>query len=316
MVRFLQTTDQPEELHDAAQLIKRFIQANQAWCQDPQLPHKTTFRYLHGRIMRDFFNLCYVFKDVDAASDMWNDREIVDSSFLFQDDQSLASNIPTVVMTLGDLLFKNRRYAELFQVLDRVKIGQDSVVQALVALDVAACYKLNTPESLLRAARLIDRHRHFTNRTKTGLVYALLVYRQGHVRLALEETSLMRPAPLTSNVMIFLLSELGRLDWAMDILASHFPRQSDDPVVGVPQPPRFSKEVVAKLAAAVNAAKDPMLSKRLVELFTDLDDVAEVSSWTLEDMLLSPIGPSKNDQIPAIKKKDRQARFVPKLKAR
>ncbi|XP_059087491.1 pentatricopeptide repeat-containing protein 2, mitochondrial-like [Tigriopus californicus] len=315
VVRYIQTTAHPEEVNDAAQLIKRFMMANKEWCQDPQLPHATTFRWLHGRIMREFLNLCHVFQDVDAASDMWNDGEVVDDVFLFQDDQTLSSNVPTVVMTLGDLLFKNRRYTELFEVLDRVKVGKDSVVQSFVTLDIAACYKMNTPESLMRASGVINRHRHFTNRTKSGLVYALLTYQQGHVRLALEEACLMRQATLTSNVKIFLLTELGRLDWAMDVLASHFPSPTDAPV-GLPQSPRFSKEVIAKLAAAVNAANDAVLSQRLVRLFTDLDNVAEVSTWTLEEMLLSPIAPSKINQIPSNNKKVAKSRFAAKPMAR
>ena len=89
---------------------------------------------------------------------------------------------------------------------------------------------------------------------RAGGIYALLAAKQGHIQEAYEVLGLVKTSMIKLNMQIYLLSQMDRLEEALEVLESSI-RETDEPTFKRVRP-RFSAEVIRDFAL-------PQLSKRL-----------------------------------------------------
>lgn len=159
---------------------------------------------------------------------------------------------------LLDLLYENQRYQDILNLVAYIKERQlegKRFPRNIVVLVLAACYKINTPESLKFALKLwkeLDEIGHFPLRRAITFC-AGLAYNQGSYEVALELLGQSKSQTYTTvrNLKIASLVGLGRIEDTIPIIKSVF---NDDTPEHVKH--TFNKDVLDKVARAVEKSEN------------------------------------------------------------
>ncbi|KAL1129869.1 hypothetical protein AAG570_012813 [Ranatra chinensis] len=155
---------------------------------------------------------------------------------------------------LMDLLLKNNMYDEVLEVFDIVKNKQlqgAKYPKNAVVLALAACYKLNTPESFEYAKRLwseLNEVGHYPMR-RAATFAAALALKQNSPHIALEILTSMRQQTYVTirNLKVAALADLGRPDDALPILRSVLETDESSPE----KRSTFSAEIVSPISSTI-----------------------------------------------------------------
>ncbi|KAG5897775.1 hypothetical protein JTB14_019993 [Gonioctena quinquepunctata] len=181
---------------------------------------------------------------------------------------------------LMDLLYENQQYQGILECVELIKgrqIEGSKYPRNIVVLAMAACYKMNTKESLDYALRLwqdLKEIGHFPMRRATTFC-AGLALNQGNPGVALEILTSAKNQNYTTvrNLKVACLTEVGRVENAIPILKSVL---AED----VPENIRhtFNKDVLEKVRDAVTKLDNPELAlefNRIEQSFQKLGNIAD-----------------------------------------
>nr|XP_022920793.1 pentatricopeptide repeat-containing protein 2, mitochondrial-like [Onthophagus taurus] len=188
---------------------------------------------------------------------------------------------------LFDLLYENKMYNEMLDLYNLVKEKQIESLKwarSLVVLTMAACYKLNTEESLEFAIKLwkdISQVGNLAARRSITFCAALMI-NKGKPEIALEILSSLKNQNYTTvrNLKVLTLLQLKRIDDVLPILKSVLTEEAVH---------TFNKDVV-------EAVENYLKSENNAELTTEFNRVVKyykehgnISESTLDDNLCSVI---------------------------
>ncbi|CAG9812947.1 unnamed protein product [Phaedon cochleariae] len=194
---------------------------------------------------------------------------------------------------LLDLLYENHMYKEVLECVDIIKSRQIDGMKYpknIIVLAMAACYKLNTKESLDCALKMwqeIKEVGHFPMRRATTFC-AGLALNQGNPGVALEVLTSARNQHYTTvrNLKVACLAEVGRVENAIPLLKSVM---SEDAPSNVRH--TFNKEVIDRVRNAVTKLDNPEVAvefNRIEQMFLKL---GHISDTTLDEQLCQEIMP-------------------------
>nr|CAH7737311.1 unnamed protein product [Callosobruchus chinensis] len=163
---------------------------------------------------------------------------------------------------LLDLLFESGKYKEILEVFEIIKgrqIDGMKYPRNVVVLVLAACYKMNTKESLDYALKLWSELKdvgHFPMRRATTFC-AGLAFNQGEPGVALEILTSAKNQNYTTvrNLKVAALAEVGRVENAIPLLKSIL---SQD-VAGTNKH-TFNKDVIERVRSAVAKLDNPEIA--------------------------------------------------------
>ncbi|EFA06421.2 pentatricopeptide repeat-containing protein 2, mitochondrial [Tribolium castaneum] len=192
---------------------------------------------------------------------------------------------------LLDLLYENGKYQEIldtFEVIKGRQLEGTKYPRNSVVLVMAACYKMNSKESVEYALKFWNELRgagHFPMRRATTFC-AGLALNQGMPEAALEIISNVRnPNYVTiRNIKARALSEIGRLDDVITILKSVI---SDDRPGEVAH--TFNRDVLEAIKAKVLEADNPEISAEFNRLEKLFEKEGHITNETLDQHLCSEI---------------------------
>ncbi|KAB0804820.1 hypothetical protein PPYR_01790 [Photinus pyralis] len=198
---------------------------------------------------------------------------------------------------LLDLLYENQRYNDILEAFEIIKSRQIEGVKFarnVVVLMFAACYKLNTQQSLEIALKLwseINSIGHFPMRRAVTFCSGLAI-NQGKPEIGLEILSGAKNANYTTirNLKVVALVDLGRIDDALAVLKSIL--QEDGARMGPIH--TFNMDVIGKLKNAVKERNNADLSLEFDRLEKYFKDHGHISNTLLNDQLCTEIAPPQS----------------------
>jgi len=184
---------------------------------------------------------------------------------------------------LLDLLYENQQYnkiLEAFNIIKERQIEGIKYAKNVVVLAFAACYKLNTKESLDFALNVwseLQNIGHYPMRRATTFCAALAL-NQGKPEVTLEILTSARNINYTTirNLRVAAQVDLGRLDDAILVLKSIL--KEDKPNDGPVQ--TFNKDIINKVKAAVekrDSADMKLEFNRIEKCFQEQGQICESS---------------------------------------
>lgn len=123
--------------------------------------------------------------------------------------------------TAMTLLYNHERYEDILQLFNEFQekeIGEYRFPRDLLTIYIAACYKINTPESYQKALDMITGARDTGSSLlrRAVSIFAKLAYNHGHYDVALEAISLTKGSSIAiRNIRAMALAKIGRVEDAI-----------------------------------------------------------------------------------------------------
>ncbi|CAH0550263.1 unnamed protein product [Brassicogethes aeneus] len=233
--------------------------------------------YVFGPVV---MRMLHLYGKHDMAWELFNSPEM-DGFF----DQVMTYQI------LLDLLYENGKYDEVLKAVDIVKSRQlegAKYPRNVVVLALAACYKLNTKESLDYAVKMwqeLSEVGHLPMRRATTFA-AGLALNQGQPAIALEILVSCRNQNYTTirNIKVAAFADLGRVEDAIPVLKSIL--SDDNPGTTVHT---FNKDVIEKVKNAVVQLDNPDTSLEFNRIEQMLQKQGHIADTVLDEQLCSEI---------------------------
>lgn len=192
---------------------------------------------------------------------------------------------------LMDLLLKNNMLTEVIEVFDKLKkkqINGTTYPRNCVVLVLAACYKLNTPESYNYAKKLwsdLNQTGHYPMR-RAGTFAAALAIEQNEPGVALEILTSMKQQGYVTvrNLKVSALADLGRPDDALPLL-----RTSLNADRATEKKSTYCEEVISKLTSAVEKFGRTEITQEYEHIEKQLREARQISNMPLSELLCSEI---------------------------
>ncbi|CAD7077112.1 unnamed protein product [Hermetia illucens] len=227
------------------------------------------------------FRMFYYLGDVDTALECFKDPQL-DGFF----DQLISYQL------LMDLLFEKGRYQDILNVFDLIKSRQvqgTKYARHIVVLTMAACYKLNTPQSLEFALNLLRelRELNYVPMRKAAAFAAGLALRQNSPHVALEIVANQKDQQYITmrNIKALAYAEMNRPEDALPILRSVL--EVDEPVGKGKR--TFIRDVVNKVGESIKKNNRKDLEADFVRIEKFLADQGHISDDSLDTVLCLPI---------------------------
>ncbi|XP_056638327.1 pentatricopeptide repeat-containing protein 2, mitochondrial-like [Diorhabda sublineata] len=211
---------------------------------------------------------------------------------------------------LLDLLFENKQYQQLLDCVEFIKEKQLEGLRYprnVVVLALAACYKMNSKESLDYALKLWQELKdvgHFPMRRATTFC-AALAYNQGNPGIALEILTSAKNQNYTTvrNLKAACLAAVGRVENAISLMKSIL---SDDTPGNHKH--TFNRDVLDKIKEAVAGLENPELALEFNRIEQLLMKQGHISDMGIDEQLCAEIQP------PAMITEKRQNKFQPRFR--
>ncbi|XP_023026652.1 pentatricopeptide repeat-containing protein 2, mitochondrial [Leptinotarsa decemlineata] len=192
---------------------------------------------------------------------------------------------------LLDLLYDNEKYQEIIECADIIKDRQLEGIKHprnIVVLVMAACYKMNSKESLDYALRLWQELKeigHYPLRRATTFC-AGLALNQGNPGVALEVLTSAQNQNYTTvrNLKVACLAEVGRVENAIPILKGVLSEDNPNPVKQT-----FNREVLEKVKNAVLKIDNPDLALEFNRIEQTFQKLGHISDTALDQQLCQEI---------------------------
>ncbi|KAJ8925625.1 hypothetical protein NQ315_009469 [Exocentrus adspersus] len=276
-------SENDEDIELVVRMMKKFNQQNK------QLRFGN---FIFGPVVMRLF---YVFNKADLALECFKSPEM--AGFF---DQLMSYQI------LLDLLYENQKYSEVLEVVDLIRSKQIEGTQYprnIVVLALAACYKINSKESLDYALKLwqdLKNIGHFPMRRATTFC-AGIALNQGQPAIALEILASARNQNYTTvrNLRAVALAEIGRVEDALPILKSVLNQDAPNDMVHTVNP-----DVLERIRNIVAKLENSELSLEFNRIEQLLHKQGHVSDISLDQQLCIEIQP------PPFINKHQSSRFV------
>ncbi|XP_018324120.1 pentatricopeptide repeat-containing protein 2, mitochondrial [Agrilus planipennis] len=262
-------TNNDEDVQIVAQMMKKFNQQNK------QLRFGN---FIFGPVVMRMF---HVLNKPEEAISCFKSAEL--QGFF---DQLMSYQI------LLDLLYENQKFNEMLEIfksiqekqLQGIKFPKNSVVLVL-----AACYRLNTPESYDYAAKLWQELNEVGHQSMRRAItfFAGLALNQGHPEQAIEIISSCNNQNYTTirNIKVSALCDLGRVEDCIPLIKSVL--NTDTPSQNTVQ--TFNKDVIEKVKAAIEKSNSDELKSEMNRIEKFLQEEGHISQLTLDEQLCSEI---------------------------
>ncbi|ENN72972.1 pentatricopeptide repeat-containing protein 2, mitochondrial [Dendroctonus ponderosae] len=263
--------DTDKEIELAIQMTKRYNQQNRSL---------RFGNYIFGPVIMRMF---YVHNKPDLAVECFKSEEL---RGIFE--QTISYQL------LLDLLYENQKYQEI---LDLFEIITDKQVEGLkyprhaVVLAMAACYKLNNPESLeyaLKQWKSLSEFGHQAMRKATTFC-AGLALNQGKPEIALELLTSVKNQNYTTvrNLKVASLAGVGRVEDAIPILKAVL--SEDVSLTDYRKAHTFNRDVIERVKQAMASSDDAELTLEFNRLEQIFEKEGHISDQSLDDQLCSEI---------------------------
>ncbi|XP_018562396.1 pentatricopeptide repeat-containing protein 2, mitochondrial [Anoplophora glabripennis] len=254
-----------EDVELVVKMIKKFNQQNK------QLRFGN---YVFGPVVMRLF---YIFSKADLAYECFKSSEM--TGFF---DQFISYQI------LLDLLYENKKYDEVLEAVNLIKNRQiegSQYPRNIIVLALAACYKINSKESLDYALKLWQELKnvgHFPMRRATTFC-AGLALNQGQPGIALEILTSARNQNYTTvrNLKVVALAELGRVEDTLPILKSLLNEDiPDNNTVHT-----FNSDVLERVRNVIAKLENPELALEFNRIKQLLKKQGHISDMSLDEQL-------------------------------
>ena len=290
MILLSKTKDQ---LRNAKFVVKHYVESVEPYDDAAILKKK-------GILFRDFMQVCRLYKVLEPARDIWNDKVFINRvGFIDASGKTLALNMPTVTLAYLDLLYEKKLYQDVINEVQKLQ-SWVTVPPYAYAVGMMACLKLNTPSSLEAA-------QGFYNGPAGGQLmqisrvvhpYVLLLDLHNKKSQALETMSLLSTRnfrPLRAGIMVYLLSNLDRPYEACTLLESSLRNsEREDRALAMARGQNFPKHIfslesVKALTKAIESRNDLKLNARLAGVFSKLDKIASITEQSMIQIVTADI---------------------------
>lgn len=217
---------------------------------------------------------------------------------------------------LMDLLFKNEMYNEVIEVFDVIQKKQvqgSKFPKNAVVLVLAACYKLNTPESFNYAKNLwseLTKFGHYPMR-RAGTFAAALALNQNSPHVALEILGSLKQQSYVTirNLKVAALADLNRPDDTFPIFRSALQMDS-----AVDKKHTFSEEIIARVKSSIEKLDKPDVVQEFDKLENRLRSLNHITFEPLDKQLCSEIAAvTARPREPRVRQERRPQQFRPGL---
>jgi len=205
----------------------------------------------------------------------------------------------TTYNTVMTLLFNHERYEDVLKIFEEFQekeIGDYRYPRDLLSVYIAACYKINTPESYQKALEAMSGARDAGSgvlRKAVG-IFAMLAFNHGHYDVALEALSLPKGTNMAiRNIRAMAMAKIGRIEDALAQLKFILNQDTAyKPVGGILQ------ETITCIQAAIEENGSRELKLEFDRVLQALKDGNHLSSDTIDSQLLAPVEVriTQNDQ--------------------
>ncbi|CAH1965295.1 unnamed protein product [Acanthoscelides obtectus] len=262
----LSSTDEDVEL--VVKMMKKFNKQNK------QLRFGS---YIFGPVVMRMFHF---FNKADLAFECFKSPEL-DGFF----DQMMSYQI------LLDLLYENGKHNEILEAFGIIKGKQIDGLKYpknVIVLVLAACYKMNTKESLDYALKLWNELKevgHYPMR-RAATFCAGLAFNQGEPAIALEILTSAKNQNYTTvrNLKVAALAEVGRVENAIPVLKNIL---SED--IAGPNKHTFNKEVIERVKNAITELDNAEIALEFNRIEQQLQNEGHIIDSTLDEQLCSEI---------------------------
>lgn len=226
--------------------------------------------------------LFHYLQDPDSALKLFKDESLEQNGFF---DQLISYQL------LLDLLYETGRYQDILDTFDIIKSRQvegGRYPKHVFVLALAACYKLNTPESLERAIDL------FKDSTARGNVpmrkgytfFAALALQQSKPHITLEVVSNVRQQTYLTvrTLKVLALADLKRYEDAVPILRSVL--EIDNPMINKQT---FPADAIEYLKKSFEGNNNKDLQADFEKVVGFLEKHGHLTNETLDQILCSEI---------------------------
>lgn len=235
--------------------------------------------YIFGPVVMRMFHIT---NKPDLALECFKSQEL--SAFF---DQYMSYQV------LLDLLYINGRYKDILEAFEIIKGKQlegHKFPKNAVVLVLAACYKMNSKESLDYALNLwqeLQETGHQPMR-RAQTFAAGLALNQGKAEIALEILSTVRNQNYTTvrNLKVSALTDVDRLEDVIPILKTVL---NEDAPEGQSQTHTFNKDVLEKVRKSVEKSEDPQITLEFNRLEQIFQKQGNISAISLDEQLCAEI---------------------------
>ena len=298
------------QIVEAKLVLKNYVESTEPYNDAAILRKKSA-------LLKAFMQVCRLFKWLEPAKDVWNDKFFMDRvGFIDMQGKTLSLNIPTAALCYLDLLYEKKQYQDVINEVQKIETAV-TVPPYLYAVGMMACLKLNTISSLDAAKAFYNGPSggHIMHISRVVHPYVLLLSKHDKMSQALETMSLMSSRnfrPLRAGIMVYLLANLDRPFEACALLENSLRNsQREDKALAMARGqtiPKhiFSLESVKALTKSVESRNDLKLNARLAGIFSKLDKIASITDQSMMQLVTAEI-----DANSSIKSKRRwQARKI------
>jgi len=267
----------PNEIELLKKMIKQFNSQN-----SQNLRFGT---YVFGPII---MRMVSYLDDPDLALELLHDPEL---SGMFDQLSSYVT-----VMTL---LFNHERYQDvmaLFKEFQDKEIGEYRYPRDLLSLYIAACYKINTPESYQKAIEAMSGARETGSAVlrKAVAIFAKLAFNHGHYDVALEALSLPKGSSIAiRNIRAMALAKIGRIEDAIAQLKFLLNQE----VAYKPAATGVVRETISCLQSAIEENGSQELKIDFEKVMQALKDGNHISNESIDAHLLAPVEVRFSDNL-------------------
>ena len=265
-------------------IIIRFIELNQ--------DHKVSLLNA-GTQINKFYQLCHLMNAADIAMDLFKDDHV---RKVISMNNSIAGYS---LLLLIDLLFKSNKFSHIIKVYEEMDLShleKSYEAPSIFHLFMLALIKMNQPEAFAQATMLMDTIMKVENPGEVGkgrYPYAWLACMEERYSAAYEivhhEPTKGQKRSLQTNMKLFTLLKMDKPVDTTSVLEDIIKTSDEGPERPNQQKPTLCKEVIQLLVAAAKDCRDDKLLSRLKIVFSKLDNAAEITDKTVEDLLFLPV---------------------------
>ena len=166
--------------------------------------------------------MCHNLSTLEPAVALFENPDFLQALLAAADNQKpiLLSELYLKYM---QLLYNHNEHKKVIDFYTNVVVSRFPVVHIpmnSMTLAVAACYKLNDNESFAKATTFIDQAHQEEDvyyLGRSGCIYALMAAQQKNPELGFEALEFVRRCVAKTNLQVYLLTQMDRLDDALRV---------------------------------------------------------------------------------------------------
>ena len=265
-------------------IIIRFIELNN--------DHKVSMLNAVTQINK-FYQLCHLMNAADTALDLFKNNHV---KKVITMNNGIAGHS---LLLLINLLVKSHKFSHIIKVYEEMDLSHLETsyeAPSIFHLFMLALIKMNQQEGFAQATVLMDKIMKVQNPGEVGkgrYPYAWLACMEERYAAAYEivhhEPTKGPKRSLQTNMKLFTLLKMDKPVDTISVLEDIIKTAAEGPERPNQQKPTLCREVIQLLVAAAKDCRDDKLLSRLKIVFSKLDNAAEITDKSIEDLLFLPV---------------------------